>query len=123
MGGACSCYFLVEADGGVYPCDFYVLDEWKLGNVNANSFGRMLNGAAAKNFVEVSRHAHADCAQCEWRGLCRGGCRRYREPVSAEGVLQKNKLCEAFKEFFRVSYSKMLRIAEKVRQGDGTSVS
>ena len=23
----------MEADGTVYPCDFYVLDEWKLGNI------------------------------------------------------------------------------------------
>ena len=25
---------VVEADGEVYPCDFYVLDEYKLGNLN-----------------------------------------------------------------------------------------
>lgn len=32
-GGRCGSYFVVEADGSVYPCDFYVLDPWKLGNL------------------------------------------------------------------------------------------
>lgn len=29
-GGHCGAYFVVEADGSVYPCDFYVLDEWEI---------------------------------------------------------------------------------------------
>ena len=28
---------MTEADGGVYPCDFYVLDEYRLGNFNENT--------------------------------------------------------------------------------------
>src|SRR5699024_5362855 len=38
MSGVCSFQNVVESDGSVYPCDFYVLDEWKLGNLNINSF-------------------------------------------------------------------------------------
>ena len=26
MGGGCGLQYVVEADGGVYPCDFYMLD-------------------------------------------------------------------------------------------------
>ena len=26
--------FVAEADGSVYPCDFYVLDDYRLGNLN-----------------------------------------------------------------------------------------
>ena len=28
--GICSVQCVTEADGGVYPCDFYVLDEYRL---------------------------------------------------------------------------------------------
>jgi len=38
MTGVCSSQWVVEADGGVYPCDFYVLDEWKLGSVHEQSW-------------------------------------------------------------------------------------
>ena len=31
--GSCGHYLTVEGDGSLYPCDFYVLDEWKLGNL------------------------------------------------------------------------------------------
>lgn len=29
--GQCGAYFVVEGDGSVYPCDFFALDEWRLG--------------------------------------------------------------------------------------------
>ena len=116
MSGECSCYFLVEADGGVYPCDFYVLDEWHIGNVNVNSFAKMMKSDAARRFIGVSRQVHADCARCGWAGMCRGGCRRYREPASAGGVLQKNRHCAAFINFFSHSYDKMKRMAMKLQQ-------
>ena len=32
--GNCSIQFVIEGDGGVYPCDFYVLDKYRLGNIN-----------------------------------------------------------------------------------------
>ena len=119
MTGVCMCYFLVEADGGVYPCDFYVLDEWKIGNVNENSFTRMMKSAAAREFVETSLNVHADCVDCEWRSLCRGGCRRHREPFFG-GVLSKNVLCGAYKKFFQHSIGKMQRIASSIRYERGS---
>ena len=35
--GTCGIQNVVEADGSVYPCDFYVLDEYCLGNLNDTS--------------------------------------------------------------------------------------
>lgn len=32
--GSCGVQTVVEADGSVYPCDFYMLDEYYLGNLN-----------------------------------------------------------------------------------------
>ena len=51
MNGRCSIQFVVEGDGSVYPCDFYVLDEWKLGTVNQNSFTEMINSSNARAFI------------------------------------------------------------------------
>ncbi len=42
--GMCGGYFAVEADGSVYPCDFYVLDNWKLGNLRDDSFEKLREG-------------------------------------------------------------------------------
>ncbi|NLZ54654.1 MAG: anaerobic sulfatase maturase, partial [Thermoanaerobacteraceae bacterium] len=84
MIGQCSCQFVIEADGGVYPCDFYVIDEWYLGNIENMGFVELKNSDAGKKFVEVSKHIDPRCTECKWFTLCRGGCRRAREPF-AEG--------------------------------------
>lgn len=42
MGGTCSIQFVIEGDGGVYPCDFYVLDQWRLGTVGERSFVELI---------------------------------------------------------------------------------
>ena len=41
VAGHCSPQFVVEGDGSVYPCDFYCLDEKRLGNLNDLSFAQM----------------------------------------------------------------------------------
>ena len=52
---------LLEADGSVYPCDFYVLDEWKIGNVKHNNFTQMINSENAKKFIQISTHIDEKC--------------------------------------------------------------
>ncbi len=50
MNGCCNCYFVVEGDGSVYPCDFYCMDEWKLGTVN-DGFVQMKTSEKSKKHL------------------------------------------------------------------------
>jgi len=99
MSGFCTCYYMIEADGSVYPCDFYVTDEWRLGNIKTDEFGDMLNCDKAKLFVDISKQVAQECRSCEHFRICRGGCRRNREPIGVENN-NLNQLCEGFKMFF-----------------------
>ena len=57
--GNCAPQFVVEADGGVYLCDFYVLDEYRCGNVLEHTIGEIYRSDAMRRFLmEGSRHAH-----------------------------------------------------------------
>lgn len=114
MNGVCTCYFVVEGDGSVYPCDFYVLDEYKLGNINSDSFEDMLKTDIAINFVGVSKHIDENCKECKWLQLCRGGCKRNREPC-IDGKPSLNIYCSAYKEFFEYSYMKMTEILKRLK--------
>ena len=107
MNGRCTCYCAVEADGSVYPCDFYVLDEWKIGNVSDDGFDKMINSDTAKRFVSGSYEVHNDCKACRYYKLCRGGCRRDREPLPS-----LNRHCKAYKEFFDSKIGKMFELAK-----------
>ena len=113
MCGRCTCYFVAEGDGSIFPCDFYVLDEWKLGNVHESSFEELLESEKAKKFVAVSGHISEKCRACRYYPLCRGGCRRDREPLSS-GMPSLNRLCAAYEKFFEYTNERMAEMAKKL---------
>ena len=114
MNGCCNCYFVVEGDGSVYPCDFYCMDAWKLGTVN-DGFVQMKTSEKAKAFVEASRPVCAACQECPHFSLCRGGCRRWREPF-VDGKPGLNQLCSAYRMFFAHTAERMERLGVYIRQ-------
>lgn len=110
MNGTCQCYFVVEADGGVYPCDFYVKDEWRLGNINQDRFESMLDHPRAKSFVQSSTVIDEKCMQCRYYSLCRGGCRRWREDF-VENKITLNKLCPAYEAFLEHASDRIFNLS------------
>lgn len=98
MNGCCNCYFVVESDGSVYPCDFYCMDSWKLGTVE-DGFVQMKASKKVEIFENESKDIHVKCAKCPYFSLCRGGCRRWRESAS-DGRLGLHQLCKAYQIFF-----------------------
>lgn len=111
MTGQCSVQFVIEGDGGVYPCDFYVLDEWRMGTVGKISFVDMQRGEVAKRFIDSSLHVPETCKTCRWYGLCRNGCRRDRM-VLPNGVIDQNYYCEAYRTFFSARESQLLHAVQ-----------
>lgn len=111
MRGTCSIQNVVEANGNVYPCDFYALDEFYMGNYNENSFDQIQDSPAAKEFVERSRKLPKGCAGCEFFRLCKGGCRRNRRLLTG-GEDYENQFCESYKRFFRECLGEMKEIAQ-----------
>ena len=97
-GGAAACEYLVEADGSVYPCDFYGLDEYRLGNIRDDAWEDLDRARESLGFVEASRRVPEKCRQCQWYPLCRNGCRRDRLE-SADGP-GRNYYCQAYAGFF-----------------------
>ena len=99
MRGCCAVQFVVEGDGGVYPCDFYVLDPWRLGTVGERSFAEMADSETARRFVALSARVPEECGRCPAYPLCRNGCRRDRT-LTAEGLVDRSFYCEAYRRFF-----------------------
>ncbi|MDL2317818.1 anaerobic sulfatase maturase [Eubacteriales bacterium OttesenSCG-928-A19] len=116
MRGQCSCNLVVEGDGSVYPCDFFVLDTWRLGTVHENELPEMLMGETARRFVKTSLDVDEKCRACRWGALCRGGCRRDRV-LTPDGAMGHNRFCAAYEAFFAYSYERMCEIAARVRRG------
>lgn len=91
VAGHCSHQFVIEGNGNVYPCDFYCVDKYLLGNINTSNFSRLAHCNTAINFIKDSFALSDKCLQCKYYSLCRGGgCKRNRE----------YDYCEAYKLFF-----------------------
>ncbi len=97
LRGVCGMQYVVEADGSVYPCDFYVLDDMRLGNLNEEDFPQIDRRRAEIGFIEASEPLDPACGACEYLNICRGGCRRHRETGAALG---RTYFCESYKMFF-----------------------
>lgn len=111
LRGQCAVQFVVEADGGVYPCDFYALDEYRLGDVAACTLAQLQDSAAARRFIAPSLARDARCEACAWLPLCRGGCRRDRE--LGGGQLGSPYFCESYQAFFPYALPRLQELARR----------
>lgn len=116
MNGVCGTQYVVEADGSTYPCDFYMLDEWRLGNLVTDSFEELDKKRGELRFIELSAEALEHCRGCKWIGLCRGGCRRSREGITGT-PLGENYFCAAYKAFFEYAAERLTQMAGLIQSG------
>lgn len=110
--GTCGIQNVVEADGSVYPCDFYVLDQYRLGNFNEDQYDQIEKKRSEILFIERSEKIDPQCMECKYYKLCRGGCYRNRD-YQRESGFYTNYFCSAYKSFFDSCYSRILEIAQQ----------
>ena len=76
MLGRCAPQFVVESNGDVYPCDFYVLDKYRCGNVETDSLEDMATCDAVKTFLAEPRRDCSQCGTCPFERICHKNCKR-----------------------------------------------
>jgi uncharacterized protein len=103
----CGSYVVVEYNGDVYPCDFFVEGQLLLGNVRSTSIGEMMKKRKRGAFNDRKMVQTSVCSACEWNFLCHFGCQHCR---SAAG---KNYLCGAYRGFFRYTRQRFSALAER----------
>ena len=76
MTGRCTVQYVVEANGDVYPCDFYCLDEYKMGNIADAPLRDLSVSSAVSAFLDDEDCRREPCTGCPYSRFCNGGCRR-----------------------------------------------
>ncbi len=94
----CGSYVVVEHNGDVYSCDFFVEPRWRLGNITSDSLTAMLNSPRQIEFGKLKSDIDASCRECGYLSVCRGGCTKDR--VHNPTDPRVNHLCDAYKIFF-----------------------
>lgn len=68
MLGHCTFQFVAEGNGNIYPCDFYCIDEWLLGNINDDecTFEDMIKSKKMMSFIKESMVVDEKCKRCRY---------------------------------------------------------
>ena len=88
MLGNCQIQYVIEGDGSVYPCDFYALDEYRLGYIQEMGLRKMFLSKVSKKFL-CSRPISDlpdKCETCPFVKMCRGGCKRMKDAMYVDEV-------------------------------------
>lgn len=76
LQGQCQLQNIVEADGSVYPCDFYVLDRYRGGNLAQEPLSEIQPRLEQTGFLTSRQTLPAACGACRYKQACQGGCKR-----------------------------------------------
>ncbi|MCR5310843.1 MAG: SPASM domain-containing protein, partial [Lachnospiraceae bacterium] len=79
IDGHCMPQIIAEADGSVYPCDFYCLDEYKVGNLNEEDILTVFDKAGSSMTKEFA--PPEKCRTCRFMAICGGNCKRMRKNI------------------------------------------
>ncbi len=99
-GSDCRQYFVVEYNGDVYPCDFHVLPELKLGNVLTHSWEAMCSSDVYRRFGARKSDLHANCRVCPFLRFCAGDCPKNRVGHTSAPANQLSHICAGMKSFY-----------------------
>ena len=76
LGGRCSPQLAAESDAHVYPCDFYVLDEYRGLSLAENTLREVFENLVQGDFYREKATEREYCKTCKYFSWCAGGCKR-----------------------------------------------
>lgn len=106
--GKCGSYLVLEGDGSAYPCDFFVLDHWKIGSIGEMTIADMAASEKASAFLHWGSVKPAECAACPYRTLCNGGC---KNDWYTDATGPHNYFCASFRELLDHALPRLQQIA------------
>jgi len=111
----CGDYVVLEYNGDVYACDFFVEPQWRLGNIMEQPLAEIIPGDTFARFASRKSDHGAQCRSCEWLPLCHGGCPKERL-VAHDDHRSPSYLCAAYKRFFAHSEERLLAMARELQR-------
>lgn len=110
----CADYLLVEHNGDVYPCDFFVQDKYKLGNLCEEDLS-VLKQKRDNDFGRLKPQLSEDCMSCKWLTWCHGGCIKDRI-FSDNPHPKKTYYCASFQRLFKHSEKWFAEFCESLKK-------
>lgn len=105
--GYCSLQFVVESDGSVYPCDFYVLDKYNGGNIKEMDIIDIAKSETMQVFLKEDKNMSTLCNTCPFISICHGNCKRMNS------LYFHDEYC-GYQDFLKHAYPSMKILAKQL---------
>ncbi|ASA26517.1 anaerobic sulfatase maturase [Paenibacillus donghaensis] len=112
----CPDMLVLEQNGDAFPCDFFINEEWKLGNVGVQSLKELLSSPVYREFKSLKPRLPEPCRTCEWKSLCHGGCPRNRAWSDNRMSSDPDYFCASYKKIYAHADERMKLLAAKLRR-------
>lgn len=106
--GKCGSYLVIEGDGAGYPCDFFVLDDWRIGSLPHMTIAQMSGSEKAAEFLHWGIEKPKECAACPYGHICNGGC---KNDWFTDENGNHNYFCSSFRALLDHALPRMQQIA------------
>lgn len=104
----CGDYVVLEHNGDVYSCDYFVNEHTLLGNIHHKTLKEMLNSEQQYQFGVIKKQLPQECVSCSFLNYCHGGCPKYRDELT-----QKYHFCTSWKMFLEHAQGRLQPIADQ----------
>ena len=109
----CDSYVVVEYNGDIFPCDFFVESVWKLGNINVDSWPEIARRRKRYEFAANKTIPHPLCQACEYQAICHAGCPKFRH-ARHRRFDDLDYFCPAYKMIYAKAMEPLRREVEKL---------
>lgn len=114
----CGDVAVLERDGSFYACDHFVDVDHLIGNLHERPLAELAADPRMIAFGDAKRGTlPGTCRECDVLPWCNGGCPKDRAPASAGEPGGVNRLCLAYRMFFRHCRPGLERLAAHLRAG------
>jgi serine-type anaerobic sulfatase-maturating enzyme len=118
MAPTCGRVLVVEHDAAVYSCDHFVTPEHRIGTLEHDHLGALVDTPAQQQFGLDKRDGlPAQCRACPWLSVCNGGCPKDRIATTEDGEPGLNYLCDGLRQFFAHAEQPLRHFINRGRKG------
>ncbi len=117
FGRQCSQYIVIEHTGDVFPCDFFVEPQWRLGNIFETPIEKLAAGSLKRQFGRKKQNLANKCLICRHLAVCRGGCMKDRAPFDRDNFGRESYFCQSYQQFFDHALPRFMELAAKFNSG------
>jgi len=116
MHETCDSYVVVEYNEDVFPCDFFVEKDWRLGNIMIDSWSEIARRPRRYGFAAKKTLVHPECQVCEYQTICHNGCPKLRNGPRRQ-FEDLDYFCRAYKAIYARAVGPLRKEVASVLKG------